>query len=301
VRRRDLALACALDAALGDPAGWPHPVRAFGAVIAVVDRRRDPQAPAARALLLGAALTAALAAASCVAGRLVERRCAALAIVLAASTLAARSLDDAVAAVQRSLERGDLAAARRALRMIVGRDVEHLDESEIAAATLESLAESFCDGVVAPLLWLRVAGVGAALAFKAISTLDSMIGHREPPYTWFGRVAARADDAANFVPARIAAAAIVLLAGARAPEALRAALRDAPRHASPNGGWPEAALGAALGVRLGGPAWYDGVRAERAVLHAAGRAPGAADLRRGRALIARAAALVALGAIGSAR
>ncbi|HTJ26345.1 MAG TPA: adenosylcobinamide-phosphate synthase CbiB [Candidatus Limnocylindria bacterium] len=301
MRRDALALACALDVVLGDPPGWPHPVRAFGALIAAVDRRRDAHAAPADALLHGAVLTGALVAASVVVGRLVERRCTALAIVLGASTLAARSLDDAVAAVQRSLEDGDLVAARRALAAIVGRDVAHLQEAEIAAAALESLAESFCDGVVAPLLWLRLGGVGGALAFKAISTLDSMIGHREPPYTWFGRAAARADDAANFVPARIAAAAIALAAGARGAAALRVALRDAPRHASPNGGWPEAALAGALGVRLGGEAWYDGLRAERAVLHAAGRAPCAGDLAHGRILIACAAMAVTLAAIGSAR
>jgi adenosylcobinamide-phosphate synthase len=301
VRRVPLALACALDSLLGDPPGWPHPVRAVGAVIAAVDRRRDADAPPAYALLLGVALTGALAGASFLVGRFVERRCTALAIVLGASTLAARSLDDAVAAVQRPLARGDLAAARRALGGIVGRDVAHLDETQIAAAALESLAESFCDGFVAPLLWLRIGGVGGALAFKAISTLDSMIGHREPPYTWFGRAAARADDAANLVPARFAAAAIALAAGTRGAAALEVAWRDAPRHASPNGGWPEAALAGALGVRLGGEAWYDGVRAERAILDATGRAPRADDLGRGRRVIARAALAVAATAIVSAR
>jgi adenosylcobinamide-phosphate synthase len=301
VRRHELALACALDVELGDPSGWPHPVRAFGALIAAADARRDPQASPAGALLAGMALTGALAGASFFAGRLIARRSATLGIVLAASSLAARSLDDAVAAVQRPLERGDLDGARTALRAIVGRDVANFDEAGIATAALESLAESFCDGFVAPLVWLRVGGVGAGLAFKAISTLDSMIGHREPPYTWFGRAAARADDVANFVPARIAALAIALLSGPRAMGALAAALRDAPRHASPNGGWPEAALAGALGVRLGGEVSYDGVRAERAVLNAAGRAPCAADLGRGRALVACAAGAIAVAAIGSAR
>jgi adenosylcobinamide-phosphate synthase len=302
VTRDALALACALDAALGDPPGWPHPVRVFGAAIAFVERTRDRRAAPARALLEGALLTVGLAAAAAFTGRFVERRCPPLAVVLAASTLAARSLDEAVGAVQRALERDDLPAARRALAAIVGRDVERLDARGVAAAALESLAESFADGVVAPLLWLRLGGLGGGLAFKAISTLDSMIGHREAPFTWFGRVAARADDLANFVPARIAALALALAAGGRRARrrTLATALHDAPAHTSPNAGWPEAALAGALGVRLGGPAWYDGVRAPRTVLGPTFAPPQIGDLARGRRLVARAGRLVALAALGSA-
>jgi adenosylcobinamide-phosphate synthase len=150
-----LAAACALDALIGDPPGWPHPVRAFGALIDVVDRRRNADAAASRQLLEGALLTAMLAAAAAVTGAVVERRAALPAVVLAAATLAARSLDDAVAAVETALACGDLAAARAQLAHIVGRDVAHLDETAVATAALETLAESFCDGVVAPLFWLR--------------------------------------------------------------------------------------------------------------------------------------------------
>jgi adenosylcobinamide-phosphate synthase len=303
VTRDALALACALDLALGDPPGWPHPVRAFGAAIAFADRVRDRRAGPARALLEGALLTVGLAAAAAFVGRLVERHCSPLAVVLAASTLALRSLDEAVGGVQCALERDDLPAARRTLAEIVGRDVERLDASGVTAAALESLAESFADGVVGPLLWLRVGGLGGGLAFKAISTLDSMIGHREAPFTWFGRVAARADDVANFVPARIAALVLALAAGGRRARrrSLATALHDAPAHISPNAGWPEAALAGALGVRLGGPAWYDGVRASRAVLGPTFAPPRPGDLARGRRLVARAGVLVALAAFGSAR
>jgi len=303
VRRRDLAVACALDLALGDPPGWPHPVRAFGAAIAFADRRRARAASPARALAQGALLTIALAGTAALAGRLVERRSRTLAVVLGASTLAMRSLDDAVAAVQHALERADLDAARCALAAIVGRDVDDLDASGVVAAALESLAESFCDGVVAPLFWLRVGGLGGALAFKAISTLDSMIGHREPPYTWFGRVAARADDLANAVPARIAALAVALAARGRVARrrAVATALCDAPAHASPNGGWPEAALAGALAVRLGGRAWYDGVRADRAVLGPTFAPPRLGDLARGRRLVRRATAAVVALTLASAR
>jgi adenosylcobinamide-phosphate synthase len=301
-----LAAVCALDAVLGDPPGWPHPVHGFGAVIAAADRRRRIDAAPARQYLEGALLTVALAGAAAFAGALVER-CAALpAIVLGATTLAARNLDDAVAAVQAALERDDLASARECLAQIVGRDVAHLEARDVAAAALESLAESFCDGVVAPLLWLRAGGVGGALAFKAISTLDSMIGHLEAPHTWFGRFAAHADDGANFVPARLAAGAIALAALASgsardARTALATAVRDAPAHRSPNAGWPEAALAGALRVRLGGAARYDGVTLERALLGARFRAPGVADVAAGRALIARAAVIVAATVVLSAR
>jgi len=296
-----LAAACALDALVGDPPAWPHPVNAFGAVINAADRRRDASATPLRQLADGAVLTVALAGVAALTGALLERRAALPAIVLGAATLAARSLDDAVAAVEYALERNDLATARVKLACIVGRDVAHLDSSGIAAAALESLAESFCDGVVAPLFWLRTGGLGAALAFKAISTLDSIIGHREPPYLWFGRVAARADDVANFIPARIAVAAIACAALARGAVAIGTALRDAPAHRSPNAGWPEAALAGALGVRLGGDASYDGAVTPRPVLGGEFRSPGVVDLAAGRDLIVRAAFLVSVAAVVSAR
>jgi adenosylcobinamide-phosphate synthase len=307
VRRLQLAAACALDALVGDPPAWPHPVNAFGAVIDAVDRWRNACAAPWRQFAEGALLTVALAGTAAYTGIVLERRAALPAIVLGAATLAARSLDDAVAAVQHALERDDLATARANLARIVGRDVEYLDATGIAAAALESLAESFCDGVIAPLFWLRAGGLGAALAFKAISTLDSLIGHREAPYRWFGRVAARADDVANFIPARIAAAAIVCAAltqadpRRRAPAAFTTALRDAPAHRSPNGGWPEAALAGALGVRLGGDASYGGTVVTRPVLGAEFRIPAVADLAAGRNLIVRAAFFASVAAVVSAR
>ena len=204
------------------------------------------------------------------------------------------------------LERNDLAVARVKLARIVGRDVEHLDASGVTAAALESLAESFCDGVVAPLFWLRAAGLGGALAFKAISTLDSIVGHRDSRYLWFGCFAARADDVANFFPARVAASVIALAALARgdvdgAGAAGATALRDAARHRSPNGGWPEAALAGALGVRLGGDASYGGALVSRPLLGAQFHSPTVADLAAGRELIGRAAMLTAFGIVASAQ
>ncbi len=291
--RGQLALACLLDLTLGDPERWPHPVRAFGWVIALADRARDPAASPRRQLVEGALLTIALVTGASLIGCGVER-CAPLSVILAASTLAARSLDDAARAVQRALECDDIESARGALRALVGRDVERLDCTRIASAVLESLAESYCDGFVAPLLWLRAGGVGGGLAFKAISTLDSMIGHREYPHTWFGRVAARADDVANIVPARCAMVTLALAAALAAEHprcAISVAVRDARRHSSPNAGWPEAALAGALHVRLGGDVSYDGVPASRTILGAEFAPPQASDIARGRRVVAIASVL----------
>jgi adenosylcobinamide-phosphate synthase len=174
---------------------------------------------------------------------------------------------------------------------IVGRDTAQLSESGVAAAALESLAESFNDGVVAPAFWLAMAGLPGLYAYKAINTADSLIGHLEPRWRAFGWAAARADDMANLIPARIAGALIALAGGG----GWRTMLRDAPRHASPNAGWPEAAMAGALQVRLGGPAVYDGVPADRPVFGADGAAPRPEDLARGLAVYRRACVLLLMG------
>jgi adenosylcobinamide-phosphate synthase len=298
MRGATLASTCTLDALLGDPPFLPHPVRAFGWIVDRVDRARGPAAPAFE-LATGALLTLGLAGAAWCVGRVADCGPAAIRTIVGASTLAARGLDDAVALVQTALDANDADGARDAVAQIVGRDTEGLDVSDIVRAALETLAESFCDGVVAPLAALRFGGCAAALAFKAISTLDSMIGHREAPYTFFGRAAARADDAANFVPARIAACAIVIasaLAGGDARAALRVAWRDAKHHASPNAGWPEAALAGALGIRLGGDNRYAGVTVRGPIFNACGGAPKVSDIARGRRIVRIAAALCAIAA-----
>lgn len=296
MRGATLASTFALDAIVGDPQMLPHPVRAFGAIVDRVDRTRGRAAPALE-FATGALLTLGLAGTAWCAGRLADRGPIAIRAIVGASTLAARSLDDAVAVVQSALEANDVEAARRNVARIVGRDTDDLAVPEIVRAALETLAESFCDGVVAPLAALRAGGCAAALAFKAISTLDSMIGHRESPYTFFGRAAARADDAANFVPARIAAGAIAIaasLAGGDARASLRTALNDAKHHASPNAGWPEAALAGALGIRLGGDNRYAGVTVRGATFNARGRTPEVVDIARGRRVVRIAAALCAI-------
>jgi adenosylcobinamide-phosphate synthase len=214
----------------------------------------------------------------------------AVAAALAGSLgLALHSLYVHVAAVERALTVGDLPAARIAVGYIVGRDTAGLDAEGVAAAALESLAESFNDGVVAPLFWFLIGGLAGLFAYKAVNTADSLIGHKEPPYRDFGWAAARTDDLMNLIPARLAGALIALVGG----RGWRAMLRDAPKHASPNAGWPEAAMAGALGVRLGGPASYDGVVHGRPVF-GDGPAPDSADLGRGLRLYLRACAVLVL-------
>lgn len=208
--------------------------------------------------------------------------------------LAGRSLYDHVAAVSRALRVDDLASARAAVGRIVGRDVAGLDADGVAAAALESLAESFCDGLIAPLLWFLAGGLAGLFAYKAVNTADSLIGHREAPYTHFGWAAARADDLMNLIPARVTGALICLTFG----RGWRVMRRDAPGHASPNAGWPEAAMAGALGVRLGGPAVYDGVVHARPVF-GDGAPAGRLDLTRGmRGYVEACAVLAALLAAG---
>jgi adenosylcobinamide-phosphate synthase len=176
---------------------------------------------------------------------------------------------------------------------IKGSDVEAMDENEVATAALESLAESFCDGVVAPVFWFVTGGLPGLFVYKAINTADSMIGHREPRWRAFGWAAARADDVMNWIPARIAGVLIALAGG----QGWRIMWRDAGKHASPNAGWSEAAMAGALRVRLGGPVRYDGVMTDRPVF-GDWAPPSAHDLKRGLKVYGVACALLLLLLIG---
>lgn len=254
-----------IEGAVGYPA-WlharlPHPVAWIAALIGGLERVLNRPAWSNAARRVGGVLTVAVV--TGVAGSigfvldLVLGRVAWGAVgvaLLGAFGLAARSLFDHVAAVDRALAASDLDAARAAVSRIVGRDVTGLDADGVAAAALESLAESFSDGLVAPLFWFLAGGLAGLFVYKAANTADSLIGHREAPYTHFGWAAARLDDLLNIAPSRIAGALICLVAG-RGWTVMR---RDAPAHASPNAGWPEAAMAGALAVRLGGPVAYDG-------------------------------------------
>jgi len=208
---------------------------------------------------------------------------AAVSIALVGSTLIAQhSLYRHVAAVATALEQHGLASGRDAVSHIVGRDVDALDEAGVARAAIESLAESFSDGVVAPAFWLTLAGLAGAAVYKAINTADSMIGHRTPRHQAFGFAAARLDDLVNLPASRLSALLIVMAAaitpGASAVNAWRAVKRDARQHRSPNAGYPEAAMAGALGLALAGPRVYDGVKVDDAVMGNGRAAATATDI-----------------------
>ena len=220
-----------------------------------------------------------------------------LAAGLAASTfLAQRSLHRHVADVADALEREGLTAGRAAVGQIVGRDTQALDAAAVARAAIESLAENFSDGVVAPVFWMVIAGLPGAALYKAVNTADSMIGHRTPRYAAFGWAAARLDDLVNLPASRLAAlflvAAAALSRQASAGAAWRAVRRDAPRHRSPNAGYPEAAMAGALGLALAGPRIYDGVRVDDPFMGDGRRDANAGDIRRALALYRAADAIL---------
>jgi adenosylcobinamide-phosphate synthase len=283
MRPERFAAAYGLDWIAGDPAWFPHPVRWIGAAIATGERwLRRPSAPNVE-MAQGALLTLAVVSSCWLTARAASRIGGArVEILLAWTTLATRNLLDESLAVIRAVEDRNLELARNGLARIVGRDTAPLDEPEILRAVIETLAEGLCDGVVAPLFYLALGGVPVAFAYKAINTLDSMIGHREPPYLYFGRVAARLDDAANFVPARVAACAIfgaAFFLNLDFRHAWYTFRRDGGRHPSPNAGQTEAALAGALGVQLGGVNYYQGLPSPKPPLGAGGRRATVSDAR----------------------
>jgi len=260
-----------LDLVLGDPRWLPHPVRGIGWLIGrteTVLRRftRSPGSEKIAGILLvilivltvyvfSALLLFFASSYSSMLGMII-------AVFLAYTTLAARDLARSARNVLVQLEGGDIVGARLALSMIVGRDTADLDEQAITRAVVETVAENASDGVIAPLFYLALGGPALAMAYKAVNTLDSMIGYKNAAYKNFGWAAARLDDLANFVPARITAVLLSLAAflpGASGGNAFRVSLRDGRKHASPNSGYPEAAVAGALGLRLGGPSAYGGL------------------------------------------
>ena len=213
-------------------------------------------------------------------------------VTVASSLLASRSLYCHVLRVTQRLEHGDLAGARQAVSHIVSRDPTELDTTGVARANLESLAENASDGVIAPLFWGSLLGLPGLTAYKAINTLDSMLGYRTDRLWAFGGFAARLDDAVNLIPARLTGG-LIALASFR-PAAVRVMLRDARNHRSPNAGWPESAMAGALGIRLGGPRVYAGTEAADPWLNATAPDPGPGDARRGLYLYVRTMLLAAL-------
>ena len=281
-----LLIALGIDAWYGDPVALyrkvPHPVVVIGKVIAFADRHcnRESDAPRRRRNA-GIALVVALVAAALAIGGLVQALLLALPLgwlwlsVAMSALIAQRSLYGHVADVARAIEVSGLEGGRLAVSKIVGRDPHRLDRAGVSRAAIESLAENFSDAVVAPAFWALLLGLPGLIAYKAINTADSMIGHRSSRHRDFGWAAARLDDVVNWPAARLSALLLalgaLLLPGADAREALAVTVRDARRHRSPNAGWPEAALAGALGFALNGPRAYHGTPTEEPWTNEAGR------------------------------
>ena len=225
-------------------------------------------------------------------------------VLLGTTLLAQKSLADHVEAVAKALDTDGLAAGREAVSRIVGRDPAQLDRAAVSRAAIESLAENFSDGVVAPAFWMAVGGLAGGAAYKAVNTADSMIGHRTPRHEAFGWAAARFDDLVNLPASRLTAllivAAAAILPGMDAAAAWRAIWRDAKKHRSPNAGWPEAAMAGALGIALAGPRSYNGVMGDYAYMGHGRRDVTAADIRRALRLfwMADVLLMVGLGVVG---
>jgi len=287
-------LALLLEAALGYPQRLVdrigHPVIWIGRLISAMDRGWN-QATRSFATRRAAGVAALLVLVGVAGGVGFALQSALLALpfgvlavaLLGSSLLAQRSLHDHVARVAAALEQHGLEAGREAVSHIVGRDPLSLDEAGVARAAIESLAENFSDGVVAPAFWMAVAGLPGAAIYKAVNTADSMIGHRTPRHEAFGWASARCDDVINLPASRLSGLAIIaaaaLLPGMDARAAWRALRRDAKQHRSPNAGWPEAAMAGALGLALAGPRQYGGVLVQDALMGDGRRDAIAADIR----------------------
>jgi len=300
-------LALVIEALVGYPdrlvGAIGHPVTWMGRLLGRLDASLNhASATNARRHMAGAAAVLILVGVSATIAYVAQRdlRLLPLGIVwvaLVASTLIAqRSLYQHVARVAAALERDGLAAGRAAVAQIVGRDTVALDEAGVARAAIESLAENFSDGIVAPVFWMALLGLPGATAYKAINTADSMIGHRTPRHEAFGFTAARLDDLVNLPASRLSAGLVVAAAAlsdrAAAAEAWRAVIRDARHHRSPNAGYPEAAFAGALGLALAGPRIYGGVEVSDTVMGDGRRAATSADIRAALALYRRADALL---------
>lgn len=297
-----LLLGFCLDLLLGDPHWAPHPVRAIGALIAGLEhllRRVFPKtkwgeliAGGLLALLVMGASTAAVLLVLWAAGRLSVWVAFAVETVLCYQLLATRALRDESLKVYRALKSGSLSDAQEAVSMIVGRDTECLDETGVAKAAVETVAENASDGVIAPLLFLALGGAPLGMFYKAVNTMDSMVGYKNEPYLYFGRAAARLDDVLNFIPARISGLLMCLSAaplGYDGPNALRIMKRDHGKHKSPNSAWTEAAAAGAFHIQLAGPARYFGALVEKPTIGDAGRPVEPLDILRANRLMYAAA------------
>lgn len=300
-----MALAMGIDAVLGWPAAVfariGHPVTWIGGLIGALDRRLNRESDPAGLRRLAGVVTlvgvvAVAAGSAALFASLLPGGAPGLILtaLLAWPLIAVKSLHDHVQAVAAPLSAGDLGAARQAVAMIVGRDPTVLDEGGVTRAALESLAENTSDGVVAPLFWGALLGLPGIVAYKAVNTLDSMIGHKTPRFADFGWASARFDDLVNLIPARATGLLFAACSG-HFRRSLACMIADAGKHRSPNAGWPEAAMAGGLSIRLSGPRIYANRVAQEPWVNAADPDPGAQDLRRGLALYRR--AMLALGGL----
>ncbi len=303
-----LVLALTIEAAFGYPqrfyAAIGHPVTWIGRLIGWLDRGLNRQTASFTARkTMGVLALLLLLAVIVILSALIQRLCLSFGLLgliplaLIASTLIAqRSLYEHVARVAEGLERDGLEGGRRAVSMIVGRNPQTLDEAGVSRAAIESLAENFSDGIVAPAFWLGVGGLPGIAAYKAVNTADSMIGHRTPRHLAFGWASARLDDLVNLPASRLTALLLVASAAldrsADAAGAWQAVKRDAGKHRSPNAGWPEAAMAGALGLRLAGPRVYGETRIEDHWMGDGRTEANAADIRRALALSKRSCGLL---------
>lgn len=283
-----LVIGYGLDRLLGDPERW-HPVAGFGRAAARVERSVYSDRRPAGVLFTAVAVGIPVLGGAVLTG-LARRRPVVTMVLTAAATwtvLGGRSLVSEAHLVAKGLDAGDLAAARVQVARLVGRDTDALDASEVARAAVESVAENTSDAVVAPLLWGAVAGIPGLLGYRAINTLDAMVGHRSARYERFGWASARLDDVVNWVPARVTAALTTMASAVVGGSPIRtlSVLGDARAHPSPNAGWVEAAFAGALGVQLGGRNTYLGVGSDRGTL-GNGRAPQTGDISRANRLAA---------------
>jgi adenosylcobinamide-phosphate synthase len=299
--------AIAFDALIGDPDFiWrrlPHPVVWIGNAIDVLERTLNvAEWSAGDRKIAGVGAVLWLVIGAAIVGLLIElilpKGWPGVVIegFLASVLLAQRSLYQHVARVRDAFADGGLPAARTAVSMIVGRDPARLDEAGVARAAIESTAENFSDGIVAPVFWLAIFGLPGLIAYKAINTADSMIGHRSERYEQFGWAAARLDDLVNIIPARLSGLLFVLvapLAGGSMAIAKTIMFRDAPTHRSPNAGWPESAMAGALGIALAGPRHYAAGPVNDPFLNVEGRAATPADISRALKLFVAACVLQA--------
>ncbi len=299
-----LLIALGLDWLIGDPRWLPHPVRLMGAATTFLEARLNrAKRSAGERVIRGFLAVLAVAVLSALAGWALAAYVGALSygwiaeLALMSLLIAQRGMVSHSIRVVRALKQGGVAEGRKAVARIVGRETAGLDQHGVARAAIESCAESYSDGVIGPIFWYLLLGLPGLMAYKAVNTMDSMIGHKSERYAAFGMVAARLDDALNWLPARISGALIAVAAifvpGARPIGALRVMLRDAGKHVSPNAGWPEAASAGALDLALLGPMRYAGGETKTAWL-GDGRAratPG--DMRRMLALFAVACFLAA--------